>query len=25
MIQIMREEAMVAFHDWEEKDDKVPY
>jgi tRNA(Arg) A34 adenosine deaminase TadA len=25
MIQVLREEALVAFHEWLEKNDKVPY
>jgi len=25
MIQVLREEALVAFHEWREKNDKVPY
>ena len=25
MIQVLREEALVAFHEWREKNDKIPY
>lgn len=25
MVQMMREEALVAFREWEEKEDKIPY